>query len=113
MQSAADHVKPVYRQLKSVVPFTPLEMGIGGALQTIQDLDNDLDPAQRILRSGIVGVEIGLTDIVSSGYGAGGYFYAGVPGYVALAFAANLTADQTWDNLNTQVFPLINLGKYP
>jgi hypothetical protein len=113
MQSAADYTKPAYRQLKAAVPLTALEMSISGSLQTIQDLDNDLNLGQRAARSITVSLETGLTDVVADVYGAAGYVQAGGIGYVAAAVAASVTMDNNWDILNAKAFPILNMGTYP
>jgi hypothetical protein len=113
LQNGADSVKPVYRQFKGVLPFTALEMGISSGIQYIQDFDNDLNLAQRVGRSTIVGLEAGATDVVSDGFGAAGFTQAGPAGYVAASLAANFTADRSFDGLNSAVFPRWGLGTYP
>jgi hypothetical protein len=113
MQSAADYAKPVYRQLKAVLPLTALEMSISSSLQSIQDIDNNLKFGQRFFRSLVVGVETGATDVIADGYGAAGFTVAGPLGYGVASYAASMTMDNNWDNFNAAIFPRWGLGTYP
>jgi hypothetical protein len=119
-----DYGKPAYKQIKSLGNAGPAVEGVAsGVLQYLDDIDNSsLSQMNKITRAGVVGIEAGITDIVSgpvalkgAAIGASltvetgpGVILGGAGGYVAGNWVASTVMDNlVWHPVNSWlgIFP--------